>query len=199
MKHVETRVRLLLGGGIGSGKSAVGQRLQELGGMIVDADRLGHAVLGHDGEVLDRVIERWPSALVEGQIDRSILAGIVFTDPEQLLELERITHPAIVNRITEIASSAEELVVEIPVNLDVPGNWIRIFVDTSEDVRLRRAVERGNSEADVRRRMANQPTRDEWLTWCDKTIDNNGSVEELERQVNAVWYELRTANDGLQP
>ena len=123
----------------------------------------------------------------------------MFTDPGQLLELERITHPTIINRIGEIASSAESVVVEIPIILDVPGDWTKVFVDANEDVRVDRAVERGGSGVDVRRRMASQPTRDEWLAWCDKMIDNNGSVEDLERQINSLWDGLRTTGNGLRP
>ncbi len=92
-----------------------------------------------------------------------------------------------------------DVVVEIPIILDVPGDWTKVFVDANEDVRVGRAVERGSSEADVRRRMASQPTRDEWLAWCDKTIDNNGSVEDLERQINSLWDGLRTTGNGLRP
>ena len=198
LQHSETPIRILLGGGIGSGKSAAGQRFSDLGATVVEGDHLGHAVLERGGESFGAVIERWPSAFVEQQIDRGVLAEIVFTDPGQLLELERITHPTIINRIGEIASSAEDVVVEIPIVLDIPGDWTKVFVDANEDVRVGRAVERGTGEADVRRRMASQPSRDEWLAWCDRTIDNNGSVEDLERQINSLWDGLRTTGNGLR-
>ena len=198
-KDPESPIRILLGGGIGSGKSVDLRKMEERGATVVEADRLGHAVLERAGEVFGAVIDRWPSALIEDEIDRGVLADIVFTDPEQLLELERITHPVIVNRITEIASGAEDVVVEIPIILDVPGDWTKVFVDANEAMRLRRAVERGNGEADVRRRMASQPTREEWLAWCDQRIDNNGSVRDFERQVKSAWRGLRIADDGVRP
>lgn len=198
MKYPETPIRILLGGGIGSGKSAVGRRFDELGATVVDADLLGHAVLGPDGEAFNAVIERWPSVVVDQHIDRGALAEIVFSDPSQLTGLETMTHPAIIQSISELARKSGDLVVEIPLILDVPGEWVNVFVDANEDSRLNRAVERGSGEKDVRRRMDSQPSRDEWLAWCDEALDNNGSIESLEVQINSLWYALRTTHYGLQ-
>jgi dephospho-CoA kinase len=198
MKHAASLIRILLGGGIGSGKSLTGRRFAQLGATVIDADRLGHAVLEPGGRAFETVSERWPSVVVADRIDRSALAEIVFTDLEQLTELEALTHPPIIHRMTAIASSAGDLVIEIPLILDIAGEWTKVFVDADEDFRLFRAVERGNSETDVKKRMASQPSRDEWMTWSDVTIDNNGSIEDLDRQIDAYWYRLRTAGYGVR-
>ncbi len=192
LKHPETPLRILLGGGIGSGKSVVGRKFEERGAMVVDADRLGHAVLEPNGEAFGSVRERWPSVVVDNRIDRGALAKIVFADKEELSELEAITHPPIIIRISEIAASREDLVVEIPLILDVPGDWTKVFVDADEGLRIHRAVDRGSKETDVRRRLASQPTRDDWFAWQDHAIDNNGSIEDLVEQIDALWYGLRT-------
>ncbi len=196
-KHPEVPTRILLGGGIGSGKSVAGRRLEQLGVTVVDADCLGHAVLESDGEAFRSVSDRWPSVVVNYRIDRGVLADIVFADSEQLDELEALTHPAIVRRISEIASEAETLVVEIPIILHVPGSWIKVFIDTDEDARVRRAVERGSTEIDVRSRMASQSGRAEWMRWAGKTIENNGSMEDLVTLIDSLWYGLRTTDYGL--
>ena len=197
LKHCGAPIRIVLGGGIASGKSALGRRFDGIGVTVVDADLLGHSVLNPDGEAYESVIDRWPSVVIGYRIDRGALAEIVFADPEQLNELEGLTHPAIIDRINEIADRTADLVVEVPLILDVPGEWMKVFVDANPETRLRRAIERGNSEADVRRRMDNQPSRDEWLAWCDKTVNNDGSLEDLERQIDSLWYGLRTTDDGL--
>ncbi len=197
MKHPETPLRVLLGGGIGSGKSTVARRFGHHGATVIETDRLGHAVLEPDGEAFGSVSERWPSVVIDQRINRSVLGEIVFADPKQLSELEAMTHPPIINRISKIAASADDLVVEIPLILDVPGDWMKVFVDTDEDIRVRRAVGRGSNEIGVRRRMASQPTQAEWLVWADEVIDNNGSVHDLERQIDVIWYGLRTADYGL--
>ena len=191
--------RILVGGGIGSGKSRAGLRFAELGATVVEADRLGHEVLEPDGPAFPNVAERWPEVLVDGRIDRRVLAAIVFADPARLKELEALTHPGIIERIWAIAVDSDAFVVEIPITLDIPGVWTKVFVDADKETRIRRAVSRGLSEQDVSLRMANQASRAEWLRWADCVIDNNGSVADLERQIDALWYGLLNPDDGRRP
>ncbi len=198
-KYPKTPIRILLGGGIGSGKTIAGGCFEALGAMIVEADRLGREVLEHNTEAFELVSDRWPSVVADNDIDRSALAEIVFANREQLSELEALTHPLIIRRITELASTARDVVIEIPVILDVPGEWMNVFVDTNEDSRLARAVQRGNSEMDVRRRMDSQPSRHQWMTWSDVTIDNSSSIDELKRQIDTLWYEMRDTDYGPWP
>ncbi len=197
LKHVWAPIRVLLGGGIGSGKSIAGQRLEELGAVVVEADHLGHEILERGGEAFRAVSERWPSVVVDQRINRGDLAEIVFADPKQLVELEAMTHPLIIQRISELASSEADLVVEIPLVLDVPGEWMKVFVGAHEELRVRRAIERGGDETDVRRRMASQSHRAEWMTWADEIIDNNGSASDLKEQIDALWYGLHITDCGL--
>ena len=110
---------------------------------------------------------------------------------EQLRELEAMTHPAIVNRIAAIAGETHDLVVEIPLMLQIPGDWTTIYVDAHPDRRVRRAVDRGLDEANVRRRMGNQPRRWEWLAWADLILENNGTPAELAERVDELWKELQ--------
>lgn len=189
-RHLSEPVRVLLGGGIGCGKSLAGRRLAELGAVVVDADRIGHAVIAHGGEAHVSVSRRWPSVVTESGIDRERLGRIVFTSGPQLRELEAMTHPAIVRRITAIAEGSEDLVVEIPLILEIPGAWTTVYVDASPDRCLRRAIDRGLDEEGVRKRMKNQPPRWKWLAWADWTLDNNGTPEDLVEHVDELWAEL---------
>ncbi len=198
MKHPETPVRILLGGGIGSGKSIAARRFEELGANVVEADLLGHQLLERDGEAFEAVGKRWPCVIVDGHVDRSALAEIVFADPEELADLEAVTHPSIVRNIGELALDRSDHVVEVPLILGVPGRWTRVFLDAGEDVRVCRAIDRGGNEADVRRRMARQPSRAEWMVWADEIIANNTSVGELEEQIDVFWYGLRTTGQGTR-
>ena len=198
LKHPSNRIRILLGGGIASGKSVAGGRLAHHGVTVVEADRLGHSVLEADGEAFELVSERWHSVVDNQRIDRRALAEIVFSDPGQLAELAAMTHPPIVRRINEFASMESDLVVEIPLILDVPGDWMRVIVDADENLRVRRGIERGGNEADVRRRMASQPDRAEWMAWADEIMDNNGSADDLKKQVDDLWHGLRATSHGRQ-
>ena len=143
----------------------------------VDADAVGHLVLA--GEGLAPVAERWPDVVLEGEIDRQALARIVFDDPGELEVLEAITHPMIFGRIeADLKGFSGVAVVEMPL-LGASVGWPTIVVDADDVTRLRRAVQRGMSEADVRRRMASQPSRAEWLAAADVVVPNHGDIQQL--------------------
>ncbi len=182
--------RWLITGGIGSGKSEVRRLLAERGIHTVDADAVGHLVLAAEG--LAPVAERWPDVVLEGQIDREALAGIVFDDPGELELLEAITHPLIFGRIeADLKGFSGVAVVEMPL-LETSMGWPMIVVDADDETRLRRAVQRGMNEADVRRRMASQPSRAEWLAAADLVVPNHGEIRQLDKTASLLGdYLLR--------
>ncbi len=175
-------------GGIGSGKSAVRKLLTERGVRTIDADEIGHLVLAAEG--MAPVAERWPHVVLEGQIDRKLLAGVVFDDPVELAALESITHPLIFGRIaTELEGFSGVAVVEMPL-LGSELGWPLIVVDATDLQRVEWAVGRGMAEADVLRRMAAQPSRGQWLAAADVVIPNHGTSEELAVAVDLILSEL---------
>ncbi len=188
---------IVLGGGIGSGKSLVAELLDAAGAAVIKADEVGHGVLEPDGPASAEVAARWPSVVVKGRIDRPRLAGIVFRDPAELAALEALTHPAIIETILDrVAEIDRPVIVEVPLILDLGDGWRRVFVDADHEVRIERAVARGADEADVRRRVAAQADREEWLLWADDVIVNEGTKEELATQVDALWLQV-TSNKRL--
>ena len=135
---------------------------------------------------------------MDGLIDRSRLAAIVFADTAELENLEAVTHPAIVGSIAErVQETIGPVAVEVPVLLPLDegprDGWRRVFVDADEQLRVERAVARGGDEDDVRRRVAAQVDRETWLDWADDVIENNGTVEALEEQVHNLIDELVTS------
>ncbi|GMQ85890.1 MAG: dephospho-CoA kinase [Acidimicrobiia bacterium] len=184
-------LRIILGGGIGSGKSLVAELLDAAGAAVISADGVGHGVLEPGGPAFADVATRWPSVVVGGSIDRSRLADIVFDDPDELAALEALTHPAIIETILDrVAAIDRPVVVEVPLILGLGDGWCRVFVDAGEKLRIERAVARGGEEADIRRRVAVQPEREAWLGWADEVMVNEGTVEELSARVNALWDRL---------
>jgi dephospho-CoA kinase len=180
-------------GGIGAGKSTVGSMFGELGARVIDADEVGHEVLEPGGAAFSAVVERWPHVVEGGRVDRAALATVVFTDLDQLAELEAVTHPAIGRTIEARASAADSraVVVELPLMRRMLGEgWTWVVVDASDETRLNRAVARGGDPQDVKRRMAAQPSRSEWLEAADYIITNDGDLGSLQRQVQAVWGRL---------
>ena len=189
----DRQVQVLLTGGIGAGKSSVGELLRARGALVIDADSIGHQVLEPGGPAYYRVAETWPSVVVDGAIDRRRLADIVFRDPAELRRLEGFTHVAIRRRITEMIERSTErvVVVEVPLLTDFMGDgWLRVVVDADLDLRKQRLDRRGTEPDDTARRMGNQPTRAEWVAAADVVIDNSGDAEMLRGQVEALWGRL---------
>ena len=193
---VDGTVRILLGGGIGAGKSSAGHRFARLGATVVEADRIGHALLEPGGSAYDAVTERWPEVVVGGFIERGRLAAIVFSDKDSLSELEEITHPEIIRQIQDTATVAANLVVEVPVMFDLDEEWVNVLVTAPWETRRARALARSGTPSDVDARMERQPRRAAWMDWADEVIENDGTIEDLNRKVDALWRRLIATQGG---
>jgi dephospho-CoA kinase len=186
---------VLLGGGIGAGKSTVAGVFDDHGFEVIVADDVGRAVLAPGTDAVDLVAMRWPDVVIDGVVDRAALAAIVFADRAELDALEAITHPAItatiVARVTDHPRT--RTVVEVPViglleRLDAH----RIAVVAPDEIRIARAVARGSRRDDVVARMASQPTQDAWREWADVVIDNDGPWLATQRLVEALIDDIGT-------
>lgn len=173
--------RWILSGGLASGKSKVREALADAGITTIDADSIGHLVTRSDGPAFAQVAERWPHVVRDGEIDRPSLASVVFSEPEELVALERITHPHIFDVIrSRVDDVVGTVVVEIPLLSHGLGDeWRRMVVDCRDELRLARAIDRGMSEDDARARMAAQPSRAQWLAVADLVVPNHGTIETL--------------------
>jgi len=190
-------------GGVASGKSEVSSRLRSLGAAVLDADRVGHAVL-REAEVRQAVQRRWGEAVLDaaGEIDRRKVAEIVFAAaPESRAELtflEQLTHPLIGQRLQEQLAELHREGVRAAV-LDAPvmlkAGWDRlcqriVFVDAPRDVRLARARQRGWTEADFAAREAAQEPLETKRSRADVTLDNSLTRQHLFAQVDRFWRSL---------
>lgn len=186
-----------LTGGIGSGKSTVAAMLAERGAAVVDADDVAHEVIEPGAPAHRAVVERFGSAVVgcDGRVDRGALAGVVFADDAARADLEAIVHPAVSramgDRIAEAGKTHEVVVAVVP--LLVEAGWdlgdVVLVVDCPEDVALRRLVDqRGMDPADARRRLAAQASREQRLARADYVIHNDGTVDDLRHQVDALPF-----------
>jgi dephospho-CoA kinase len=193
---------LLVGltGGIGSGKSTVARMLAERGAVVVDADAFARDAVRPGTEALGAVVRRFGDDILrdDGELDRTKLAAIVFGDRDALDDLEAIVHPE-VRRMLADALQAEldtdhvvvlvnPLLIEMGTHRDCD---VVVVVSTEPATQVLRSVARGMDEADVRARIASQLSLDERARHADVLLDNEGSVEELEAEVDVLWQQLR--------
>jgi dephospho-CoA kinase len=192
---------LLIGltGGIGSGKSTVSARLEQLGAVVIDADAITKELQQPGTEVFDAMVERFGDGIVapDGTLDRQAVADIVFADADALADLNAIVHPAvgleIARRMEAEAASDHVVVLDVPLLVESGRSDLAalVVVDVDPEVAVQRLVEhRGMREDDVRARMARQASRDERLARADHVVDNSGTVEDLLEQVDALWEKL---------
>ncbi len=181
---------MLLGGGIGSGKSTAAGVLAAFGAAVFSADEAGHRALEPGEPAYALVAKRWPEVIVGGRVDRTALGRIVFADADELRALESVSHPAIRDylraRIGE--SDAEVIVVEMPLLQDLFGpGWLWMVVDAADELRLKRLVHHGMNRADAEARIAVQASRREWLDAAEIVIDNSGNLEHLAGECERAW------------
>lgn len=187
--------RIVVGGGIGAGKSTVLALLSEAGFFVIESDRIGHDVLANDAEVARAIADRWPSVVVNGELSRPAIAAIVFADSSELRALEAITHPAISSAIDSVVDNlgdAASVAVEVPVMGLLGPGWVRVAVIAPVERRVERAVARGSDPDDVRARVRHQPTDDDWIAWADHVVDNGADREATEAAVARIIEETAT-------
>lgn len=204
-------LRVGLTGGIGAGKSEVARLLDGYGAVIVDSDRIAREVVESGTPGLAAVAEEFGEEVLasDGSLDRAALGSVVFHDSERLAALNAIVHPLVRERSAELEDLAQREVGQDAVVVhDVPlltenglaSLYDRVLVvEAAERTRLERLLcTRDMDEREARARMAAQATREDRLAVADIVIDNDGTREELERQVLTVWDRLRTetGSDG---
>jgi dephospho-CoA kinase len=195
---------LLVGltGGIGSGKSTVSRLLAARGAVVVDADQIARDVQEPGSPVLERMARRFGDHIIraDGTLDRAAVAAIVFGDSAEaraaLQDLNRIVHPAMQDEIQRQIDAAGEdsiVVLDFPLLTENPRPDLgaTVVVDVDPAVAIDRLVaSRGMDEADARKRIASQISRERRLATATHVIDNGGDLDALRDRVDALWRDL---------
>ena len=190
-------LRIGLTGGIGSGKSTVAALLAARGAVVVDADRIAREVVEPGTPGLAAVVGAFGRGVLteDGALDRSALASIVFADQTARARLDGIVHPLVRARAEEVVAQAPPdavVVQDVPLLVETgqAGSYdLVLVVEADLATRVERLVGRGVSEDDARARIAAQATDEQRRAVADVVLDNSGSVEELEAQVERFWTE----------
>jgi dephospho-CoA kinase len=189
-----------LTGGIGAGKSEALAALARLGAATISADGVVHELYA-DPEVRAAVVARWGEDVAPGGIvDRSAVATRAFGDPGERAWLEGVIWPKVGARIAEWRAAESQrdppppaLVVETPLLFEAgmeSAYDATIAVVADEEVRARRAAARGHEAVDER--TARQLTQDEKAQRATYSVENSGSLAELESKLSAVLVKLKS-------
>jgi dephospho-CoA kinase len=194
-------LNVALTGNIAAGKSAVADLFRQWGATVLDADEIVREVQAPGSPVLRRIAERFgPSVLrADGSLDRSALRRMVLSDPDALAALNRLVHPAVQVRRTELMAEAaargNRLVVsDIPLLFEAanPNEFdVIVLVDAPEGLRLERIMEhRGLDRSEALKMIGAQMPAAEKRARSDFVIVNDGDRASLERAAAAVWRAL---------
>lgn len=193
-----------LTGGIGSGKSTVARMLAAHRWTVVDADAVAREVVEPGQPALAELADAFGPTVLQpdGALNRAELARLAFRDAEHTQLLNSITHPRIEARTAEFfdaarSAGAKFCVYDMPLLVDKGLHRDMdavIVVDVDAETRVRRLVEhRGLDEVDARARIDRQISDVERLAAATYVIDNNGPLEELKPQVDAVIAKIEAA------
>ncbi|TVY06926.1 dephospho-CoA kinase [Paenibacillus cremeus] len=190
-----------LTGGIACGKSTVAAMLVGRGALLVDADRIAREVVEPGSPVLAQVIERFGADLLQpdGSLHRKKLGERVFGNREALSDLEGILHPPIRATIRARMEEYEMLhpdklvVVDIPLLYESKLQWMVsqvMVVYVPRSVQLERLMIRdGITEEQAEKRLQSQLPIEDKRAMADMIIDNSGTLQDTERQVDTFWTE----------
>jgi dephospho-CoA kinase len=184
-----------LTGAIGSGKSSVSALFASKGAIIIDGDGIAKQLQQKGSATLQKMVDEFGDILLDtGELDRAKVAQLVFGDADLLKRLNAIMHPAIsaeILRQIEINMATDNVVVlDMPLLVENPREGMSglVVVDVDPEVAISRLVQfRHMNEDDARRRMASQASREDRLKVADRVIDNSGSPDALDAQVDEVW------------
>ena len=185
-------------GGIATGKTTVDRMLAAHGATVIDADELAREVVRPGEPALEEVAARFGRDLIrpDGSLDRTRLGRLVFADPDARRDLERITHPRIIEltgaRVaTALAGPAPLVVVDIPLLMENAREAMFegvLLVYAPAEAQVERLRERnGLDEAAALQRLAAQLPIDEKRGRATWIIDNSGSLDATSQAVDHWW------------
>lgn len=191
-----------LTGGVASGKTTAARMFEELGAIVIDADRVGHEFLYPSSPAYPEIVRRFGRDILDpsGEISRQRLGAVVFGDAEKLRELNALVHPRIIARVEEMAGQHSARDPHTVVLVDaalifeagIGGRFRKVIVTRCRpEQQIERLVNKGLSLQEAERRVAAQMPVEEKSRRADFVIDSSGSLENTRAQVETLYLELK--------
>ena len=200
LKMRKGAIKIAVTGGAGSGKSTVCKILKKLGLTIHNADNFARDIVQKDTFAYHKVIEYFGTQVLEknGVLNRRLLREIITTDNNAKKILENILHPEIILLLKKKLSEAEKngwnIVIEVPLlfelGLESLFDYV-IMVDTSEEIKIKRLENRdGVTRQKALDLIELQMADKEKIKRSDFIIKNNGSIEQLEKDLKKLYEKI---------
>ena len=187
-----------LTGGIGSGKSTIGNLFSALGVPVIDADIIARKVVEKGSPLLAELVSHFGIDVLTEQeeLNRAKLREIIFSHPDKKTWLNQLLHPAIRNEMLAQVEQCQQPYVILMVPLLIENNLIHLcdrilVVDVLPETQIERATKRDNNKAEIIQNiMASQVSREKRLSYADDIIDNNQpleqNLEKIKKQINEL-------------
>ncbi len=190
-------------GGIASGKSTIAEILRSFGANVIDADKICHQLI-NTKDIAQKITNKWGPRIQNeyGDIERQVLAKIVFSDKKEIFTLNKIIHPVAIKdikrRISKLKKDETTKAIVLDAALLLESNLVDIcdiiiFVDTKRDLRNKRVmINRMWSTDEIDKREKHQDLLQKKRDISNMIIDNNKSKTDTANQVKDFWCRFIT-------
>ena len=166
----------------------------------MDADLIAREVVEPTGPAYPGLVQRFGEGVLreDRTLNRAALASIVFNDADALADLNKITHPAInaeiARRVIAESGSGAVVILDAALLFVIPVKMVaKVVVDVEPEIAVARLVaHRGFSEEDAWARIRSQMSREERIAQSDRVVDNSGTPEDLDAEVERLWAWIST-------
>ena len=199
---MKKKLKVVITGGIGSGKSSVSKIIESFGFPVIKADDLAKELMLKDESVKKKIIKTFgKESFTEKGINTKYLAENVFNSKDKVDKINSIIHPPTIKKIEEISKRLFEKhnLVFVESALVYEAKIQKLFdyvilIYAEEEIRIARKLEKnGMNRADIEKRMSFQIPDEKKTNRAHFVIDNNTTLAELESRTKFVIELLKTS------